>query len=781
MADEKIVFEVDVSSLAKALGDSQTQLEIYKRDMEAAVEANGRFSEQANKAAGLVAAQTKAVQQQTGAITRLTQAELALGGSINDIVKGYNASNKSVEQNRKVLNALTAEYNKLTGAARTNLVPSIKAISDELKKQEGAIGDTRRNVGNYRDEFTSMLGGITSAGGAFGSASKAALGFGTALATGTGGLSLIIPALTSFYELVSTNAEVADELSFAMGGLNKVAQVFADVIVEGVKSLGFLKNAFSDPIGTIKELGNVIYDNVITRLKSFGVLVEAIALAFDGKFKEAGKRAIDATLQLTVGVENLGDKLSKAASSGYEAARSLDNLAEKQAVLNGEASIAQKQAEALVKSLKDRTKSEAERINIATKAADLEIKAADKLAQSKQLELDIEKERQKGVKVGSAEVVKIKELEYDVIIALEEKKNIEAQKQTRINILLEKQASEEKIRIKSEEIKSLDAILKKEKEATDKFEQEQNKKELDALVVSAQITAKRLGTVDAAVDAEIIARQRLLQNETLTATERENIIRQSEDRILEIKFVAGEKNLKFQKEIAQENAEVQQAQLTFAGGIANGLIGFIGDVAEATGTNAAFAKGLALFQIGINTAVALTGAILQAQSVPFPANLVAIGTGIGAVLGGIGAAIGILTKSGEPPATPKFATGVIGLDGQGTETSDSIDARLSKGESVLTAKATRKYHRQLAYMEMSVGNKPNYQFGGGMFAGGFIPSVSGDGGFLARETIKQSDSALLMSEAIRNGFSNAPAPVLSIVELNTKQKDINRSVNLSEA
>jgi hypothetical protein len=76
MADEKIVFEVDVTSLAKGLADSQTQLEIYKRDMELAIEANGKFSEQANKAAGLVAAQTKAVQQQTGAITRLTQAEL---------------------------------------------------------------------------------------------------------------------------------------------------------------------------------------------------------------------------------------------------------------------------------------------------------------------------------------------------------------------------------------------------------------------------------------------------------------------------------------------------------------------------------------------------------------------------------------------------------------------------------------------------------------------------------------------------------------------------------
>jgi hypothetical protein len=38
---------------------------------------------------------------------------------------------------------------------------------------------------------------------------------------------------------------------------------------------------------------------------------------------------------------------------------------------------------------------------------------------------------------------------------------------------------------------------------------------------------------------------------------------------------------------------------------------------------------------------------------------------------------------------PEFAKGVVGLQGAGTETSDSIHAKLSKGESVITAKATR--------------------------------------------------------------------------------------------
>jgi hypothetical protein len=46
----------------------------------------------------------------------------------------------------------------------------------------------------------------------------------------------------------------------------------------------------------------------------------------------------------------------------------------------------------------------------------------------------------------------------------------------------------------------------------------------------------------------------------------------------------------------------------------------------------------------------------------------------------------------------KFKDGVIGLDGPGNETSDSIPARLSKGESVMTAAETKKYRPYLEAM-----------------------------------------------------------------------------------
>ena len=53
---------------------------------------------------------------------------------------------------------------------------------------------------------------------------------------------------------------------------------------------------------------------------------------------------------------------------------------------------------------------------------------------------------------------------------------------------------------------------------------------------------------------------------------------------------------------------------------------------------------------------------------------------------------------------PEFATGVVGLQGAGTETSDSIHAKLSKGESVITAKATRQNKDALTAM-----NKGEYE------------------------------------------------------------------------
>ncbi len=90
-------------------------------------------------------------------------------------------------------------------------------------------------------------------------------------------------------------------------------------------------------------------------------------------------------------------------------------------------------------------------------------------------------------------------------------------------------------------------------------------------------------------------------------------------------------------------------------------------------------KDAAIFQATIASLQAVVNAL---GSYPFsPANIA-----IAAAVGAAGAAQ-IAAIASTP--LPQYAEGVIDLQGAGTGTSDSISAKLSKGESVMTAKETR--------------------------------------------------------------------------------------------
>ena len=98
------------------------------------------------------------------------------------------------------------------------------------------------------------------------------------------------------------------------------------------------------------------------------------------------------------------------------------------------------------------------------------------------------------------------------------------------------------------------------------------------------------------------------------------------------------------------------------------------------------AKDAAIFQAVIGTAQAVINA-LTSPGVPYP--VAAAFAGLAAATG----AIQIAAIASEP--LPQFAEGVIGLQGAGTETSDSIHAKLSRGESVMTAAETKQYKDEL--------------------------------------------------------------------------------------
>lgn len=161
-------------------------------------------------------------------------------------------------------------------------------------------------------------------------------------------------------------------------------------------------------------------------------------------------------------------------------------------------------------------------------------------------------------------------------------------------------------------------------------------------------------------------------------------------------------------------------------------------MSEHNKTLARAAKVLALAEIAIHTGVAIAAGIKQAQLAgPFPANLAAIATTVAGIMAGITSAIKTVKSA-------KFASGGL-VTGPGSETSDSIPAHLSNGESVLTAPATRMFAPALSAFN---------QIGGG------VPII-GQGGN------SQQIGEEFLARAVARGMAMMPRPVVSVEEINS--------------
>lgn len=101
-----------------------------------------------------------------------------------------------------------------------------------------------------------------------------------------------------------------------------------------------------------------------------------------------------------------------------------------------------------------------------------------------------------------------------------------------------------------------------------------------------------------------------------------------------------------------------------------------------------------------------------------------------------------------------FSTGGY-VQGAGTGTSDSIPARLSNGESVMTAKATSMFSPILSAFN---------QLGGG------VPIVTNTGG--------SNIGMDMLAAAVARGYQMAPQPVVSVEEINRTQRRVQTIENI---
>lgn len=344
MAEKTIIVDIDIKA-----EDIKAASEAMTKARAETVELNRQLNElkkQQKESAALF---------KVGAIDAKEYAkqQTQIKGEISEVNKNIREANKTLQNNKTVVDAakgsndqlrarlslLTREYNALSKEERENsktgqqLQATIKGISDKLKANEKAVGDNRRNVGNYESALKGVAGQINVMGVNLGSLASqlqtykegvvASVAATKASTAATGGLSgamnilkvalistgigAIVVALGSMVAFLTQTKRGAELLSQAMSGLGAVMSVITDRL----SSIGEgMVNAFKNPKQSLIDLGELIKSQIVNRLTAIPALLKATSDGFQAlakrdlaAMKEAAKDAGQAIIQFQTGLD----------------------------------------------------------------------------------------------------------------------------------------------------------------------------------------------------------------------------------------------------------------------------------------------------------------------------------------------------------------------------------------------------------------------------------------------------------------------------------------------
>lgn len=330
-------------------------------------------------------------------VIKLVNGELA-GKTAQTLAKEINEAGRAARKAEVGTQAWVDAHQKLDKAKALQQdlrkqVESTTAASDKLKSAWNALPGAQyfNQVGESFGLLKGGVGGLVTEFGVL----KTAIA-----ATGIG---LLVVVLGSLYTWFTKTEEGADKLKSVMYPLQVLFQKVTGIVAElGGKVFKQFGQALTDPVQAIKDLGRAIYDNIINRFEALGKFGPAIAKLFSGDIVGGFKDLGNATIQLTIGIENGIDKI---VDMGKEVGEIWDDAYNKgQQLLDQENAIEDAEVE-LVKTrarlnvefkrladiAKDVSKSDKERLDAAHAAADVQ----DRLAAAEENYLRLKLQRLK--------------------------------------------------------------------------------------------------------------------------------------------------------------------------------------------------------------------------------------------------------------------------------------------------------------------------------------------------------------------------------------------------
>ena len=542
------------------------------------------------------------------------------------------------------------EVDVKTGETNDDII----ALREELEK----VKQTQKEMG---DQFKA---GFEAAEKGAKQATNGVKGFGNGikgLLKSLGIVALIVEAFNQLKLAFERNQEAADFFGTALTTVQIImSKIINDAVIPLAKWLGTL---FTDPqkaLDSFIESTQGVYD-VLVDLKD--LVVSQLNVALD-------KFMINVNMVRATFAALTGDQ-EKAAELLADNARRQNEIAEEQAKSAEKAS---KIVDTVTGAVADAYDSVVETVSNAVEAGkrlnELEKQAeiGDALRAKRQLELQAEAERQRQIR-------------DDISLSIQER--IEANDKLGgildKQIEIEKQASQSRLDFVNEQIKQFGLTnelrvqqIQAETELVDieervlgqRAEQLTNQKALEKELFDIRQELAKVEKSDRELELlELEQHYAALAEQARLAGDTETDIEGArQEALAKLRKKFRDEDLKKEKELRDEKVKLQESYLTATGGVLNS----INQLVEASGNQSkeavALQKTLAVAQIAIDTAKAIVGAIAQAQSVPYPANLVAIATGVAAVVAGIASAVSTLNSANVPggsaatPTAPQVAT-----------------------------------------------------------------------------------------------------------------------------
>lgn len=223
------------------------------------------------------------------AVSDSTKAQVELTKQLTDINKSITDNNSAIKVNTTLLKSQedsvdalraqlaknTKELNAMSAATRNNtdegkaLVTETKEISDKLKEMEKAVGDNRRNVGNYAESIQEAMSSTQGLSGATAAMATSLSGGVNILKTFNATLkanpilaivSVILVLISTVEKLMKRNSEMAANLKAAFAPF----EVIFSRILDGITNM----------LSGVAKAFEWVSEKVVNLLSSIGLITE---------------------------------------------------------------------------------------------------------------------------------------------------------------------------------------------------------------------------------------------------------------------------------------------------------------------------------------------------------------------------------------------------------------------------------------------------------------------------------------------------------------------------